>query len=393
MILTRARGARAGVRHLAGGLKVYYAPRRPVFGGTSFPGLFGLARLVRCVVLRERVTLLHAHAAFSALACEALLHCRSLGLPCVFTDHSLFGFGEPASVLTNKTLQFALADASHVVCVSHTAKENTVLRARVPPARVSVVPNGLDADRFSPDAAARPAAGVRIVCLQRLVYRKGTDVLAALIPLVLAARPDASFVVGGDGPKRCVLDAMLEAHPHCVGRVALLGRVPREAVRPLLSSAHVFLSPSLTESFGMACLEAASCGCTVVATAVGGVPETLPSPILRLAPPTLAGLTATLLACLDEAVANDGDAQHRRVAKMYSWERTAERTEAAYARAVAQHAAEAIGQGAPLLGRMRRFGRCGAVSGFVFAAVAAADALLMRVLSILEPEHAIDVVP
>ena len=60
----------------------------------------------------------------------------------VFTDHSLFGFADASSILMNKLLKFSLADCHHVVCVSHTSKENTVLRACVPPSRVSVIPNG-----------------------------------------------------------------------------------------------------------------------------------------------------------------------------------------------------------------------------------------------------------
>ena len=129
-----------------------------MYGGTSLPGLFSLARLLRCIVIRECITLVHGHAAFrrapppsrgphlrslapllvqlsSALANEAVLHARTLGLKAVFTDHSLFGFADASSILTNKTLQFTLADACHTICVSHTSKQNTVLRADVAPER------------------------------------------------------------------------------------------------------------------------------------------------------------------------------------------------------------------------------------------------------------------
>ena len=65
-----------------------------MYGGTSLPGIFSLARLLRCILLRERITLVHGHAAFSALANEAVLHARTLGVAAVFTDHSLFGFSD-----------------------------------------------------------------------------------------------------------------------------------------------------------------------------------------------------------------------------------------------------------------------------------------------------------
>jgi Glycosyltransferase Family 4 len=60
----------------------------------------------------------------------------------LFTDHSLVGFSDPASIALNKTLKFTLADAHAVICVSHTSRENTVLRACLPPRRVYVIPNG-----------------------------------------------------------------------------------------------------------------------------------------------------------------------------------------------------------------------------------------------------------
>lgn len=60
----------------------------------------------------------------------------------VFTDHSLVGFADPASIALNKMLKFTLADAHAVICVSHTSRENTVLRACLPPRRVYVIPNG-----------------------------------------------------------------------------------------------------------------------------------------------------------------------------------------------------------------------------------------------------------
>lgn len=42
----------------------------------------------------------------------------------------------------DQVLKFSLADCHAVICVSHTSKENTVLRACLPPSRVAVIPNG-----------------------------------------------------------------------------------------------------------------------------------------------------------------------------------------------------------------------------------------------------------
>ena len=92
----------------------------------------------------------HGHQAFSVLANEAMLHARTMGYPVAFTDHSLFGFADAASICTNKALKWSLSDVQAVICVSHTSKENTVLRACLPSQRVFVIPNAVDTSKFKP---------------------------------------------------------------------------------------------------------------------------------------------------------------------------------------------------------------------------------------------------
>lgn len=75
----------------------------------------------------------------------------------VFTDHSLFGFADLSAVVTNKLLEITLSTVNHCICVSHTGKENTVLRAKVPKENVSVVPNAVDTAFFTPEPRQRPS--------------------------------------------------------------------------------------------------------------------------------------------------------------------------------------------------------------------------------------------
>lgn len=78
--------------------------------------------LFRTILLAEDITIAHGHSSFSALAQEGLFHAKTLGIRTVFTDHSLFGFADASSILTNKLLELTLSDANHVICVSHTSK-------------------------------------------------------------------------------------------------------------------------------------------------------------------------------------------------------------------------------------------------------------------------------
>lgn len=114
----------------------------------------------------------HSHQAFSVLGNEAALHTRTLGLPVVFTDHSLFGFADASSIATNKILKWTLCDVQAAICVSHTSKENTVLRACLPPDRVFVIPNAVDMAKFKPFPRPQPEPGV-ITCVPLHLHCEG----------------------------------------------------------------------------------------------------------------------------------------------------------------------------------------------------------------------------
>jgi phosphatidylinositol N-acetylglucosaminyltransferase subunit A len=295
---------RVGVRHMTGGLRVYYLPLLPVFDQAVFPGYFTGLPLLRAILARERVTLVHGHQTTSVLQHECLLQAQLLGYRTVYTDHSLFGFDDPAALNLSKYLSFPLAAADAAIAVSHTGRANLVARTGLPPERVYAIPNAVDATKFAPAPDRRPPPpAVTVVLLSRLVYRKGIDLAVRVIPAVAAAKPHVRFVVGGDGPKRLLLEEMRERHG-LHDRVELLGAVPHAGVRAVLNRGHVFLNCSLTEAFCIAILEAACAGCLVVSTPVGGVPEVLPPGLAILAQAPEAGaLTAALLAAIDRVEA------------------------------------------------------------------------------------------
>jgi phosphatidylinositol glycan class A protein len=120
VIVTHAYGDRAGVRYLTNGLKVYYAPAKEIYAEATLPTLYGLFPLLRHIFIRESIQIVHGHGAFSSFCHEGILHGKTMGLKAVFTDHSLFGFADASSILTNKLLKFTLSDIDQVICVSHT---------------------------------------------------------------------------------------------------------------------------------------------------------------------------------------------------------------------------------------------------------------------------------
>ncbi|CAG8511791.1 11786_t:CDS:10 [Acaulospora morrowiae] len=387
IIITHSYGNRTGVRYLANGLKVYYVPHMVIYSEATLPTVYGFFPIFRNIVIREKINIVHGHQAFSSMCHEAILHARTMGMKACFTDHSLFGFADASSILMNKALKFTLSDIDHVICVSHTSKENTVLRAALNAHMVSVIPNAVVASQFKPDPSAPDKNFITIVVASRLVYRKGMDLLVAAIPRICQMNPKVRFIIGGDGPKRIDLEQMREKYL-LHDRVELLGPVMQHEVRNVLIKGQIFLNTSLTEAFCIGIVEAACCGLLVVSTKVGGVPEVLPKEMIIFAKPEEDDLVDAvkdairMITCKEVSPAEF----HDQIKEMYSWVNVAERTEKVY---------DKIWEikNPPLMERLRRYYGCGVWAGKIFCIVMAVDYLFWRFLEWLFPEEGIEIAP
>ncbi|KAF2119920.1 glycosyltransferase family 4 protein [Lophiotrema nucula] len=425
IIITHAYAGRTGIRYLTNGLKVYHVPFFVIYRETTFPTVFSFFPVFRNIVIREQIEIVHGHASLSNLCIEAILHARTMGLRTVFTDHSLFGFADAGSILTNKLLKFALSDIDHVICVSHTCKENTVLRASLDPLMVSVIPNAVVAENFRPlsndshNPRHRDAPGppprigphdtITIVVISRLFYNKGTDLLIAALPRILALHPNVRFIIAGSGPKAIDLEQMIERNV-LQERVDLLGPVRHDEVRDVMVRGHIYLHPSLTEAFGTVIVEAASCGLYVVCTRVGGIPEVLPRHMTEFAAPEeddIVAATGRAIAALRVGKVRT-ELFHNQVKQMYSWTDVAQRTERVYDGISGATSHDQFYQGAgaggawsatrgragvqsfALIERLKRYYGCGIWAGKLFCLCAIVDYLIYVVLEIFAPRSRID---
>ncbi|XP_013404356.1 N-acetylglucosaminyl-phosphatidylinositol biosynthetic protein-like [Lingula anatina] len=389
IIVTHAYGDRKGIRYLTNGLKVYYIPIAPFYNQCAVPTLLTTLPLIRNICVREEITIIHGHSAFSTLAHEAMFHAQALDIRAVFTDHSLFGFADASSILTNKLLMISLSGVNHAICVSHTSKENTVLRASIHPELVSVIPNAVDATAFTPAPENRKKGRVTVVVMSRLVYRKGTDLLAGIIPDICSKYDNVDFLIGGDGPKRIVLEEIREQF-QLHDRVTLLGAIEHNKVREVLVQGDIFLNTSLTEAFCIAIVEAACCGMLVISTKVGGIPEVLPNDLIQLAEPSVKSLTKELEAAIEICKMGRSDAQsherHERVKRLYTWQDVARRTETVY-NMVCEEPPR------PLPDKIMRYQHCGPIAGKIFILFAALNYLLLFLLEWWLPAKDMDKVP
>ncbi|GAA5907873.1 phosphatidylinositol N-acetylglucosaminyltransferase SPT14 [Sporobolomyces salmoneus] len=393
VVITHAYPPRCGVRWLPNGIKVYYIPVQPLpptHVHATLPNFFTALPYLRSIYLREQIDIVHAHAALSALGMEGIMHARTMGIKAVFTDHSLFGLGNMAEIWGNKMLKGCLSDVEAVICVSHTGKENTVLRGALDPSIVHVIPNAVVASQFRPAEPIPPIPEIlTIVCITRFVYRKGIDLLIAALPKVCALHSDVQFLIGGDGPKIVELDQMRDKYQTLLrDRVRLLGPVKHENVRSILSQAQIFLNPSLTEAFGIGILEAACAGLFVVSTRVGGVPEVLPPGLIEFAEPEVDDLVQAISRAIHHVKAGKHDPlfAFTTLRDVYSWTDVAERTERVYTEAMKVDRV-------PVVERLRRYYGTGRIFGIIMCVIVIVDYFWLALLDWWSPRSKIDLAP
>ena len=135
---------------------------------------------------------------------------------------------------------------------------------------IRVIPNPADERLFASADGEQPDPN-QVVFTGRLEKRKGVDVLARAIPLILAAHPAAKFTFyGHDHPSGPDGESMMEHMRQLIGSamsaVELAHPVYRWMLPPIYRRAWVCAVPSLYESFGYTCLEAMASGSAVVAS-------------------------------------------------------------------------------------------------------------------------------
>jgi L-malate glycosyltransferase len=240
------------------------------------PYALALAAKMAEVAETFRLDILHVHYAIphaisAHLAQEMLGGAVKVVTTLHGTDITLVGSDPSLHSIT----RYAINQADAVTAVSHWLKQQTC-ELFAPAVPVEVIHNFVDCEQFRPDLDTQwsgrrycDAPGARLIHVSnfRPVKRaaEALDVLARILP-----QHPARLLMVGDGPDlpRAVQRAKelnVKEHVEFVGN--------REDVAYLLAASDVLILPSESESFGLAALEAMACGCAVLTTNIGGLPE------------------------------------------------------------------------------------------------------------------------
>ena len=284
---------------------------------------------------------IHAHFWMSG---AAALAARPAGVPVVQTFHALGTVKRRhqgrADTSPADRAQVEPDIARRVDRIIATCRDETVeLQAvGVDLSKVDVIPCGVDLRRFQPQGPAEAGgAPHRLVTVGRLVPRKGVEEVVR----ALAEVPDTELVIaGGPDPDAVERDPAMRRMRHVArkagvaDRVVLRGRVARPDMPALLRSADLVVCTPWYEPFGIVPLEAMACGVPVVATAVGGMLDTVADGETGvLVPPRdPAALARELRALLADAPARRrmGERGRIRAEARYGWPGIAVATEESY---------------------------------------------------------------
>ncbi|MCQ9178599.1 glycosyltransferase family 4 protein [Streptomyces sp. IBSBF 2953] len=220
-------------------------------------------------------------------------------------------------------------------------------RARIEPAlgpraRMTRLAPAVDAKVYRPDPAARDELRTRlglhgrrvILCVARLVPRKGQDMLIKAMPLIRREVPDAVLLLVGQGPDEARLHKL--ARRHAPDAVRFMGGMAHTETPRYYAAADVFAMPCRTrkagleaEGLGIVFLEAAASGLAVVVGDSGGAPDTVVDGTTGRVvdgndAEAVAGALTDILSDSDRA-ADMGAAGRRWVEESWSWDASARR--------------------------------------------------------------------
>ena len=222
-------------------------------------------------ILREhRVDVVHLSAPFSTLDFVIPRLCQAMGVPIVVTFHVPFARAASRwSMLASVVYRLyarTLADCDRVIVLG-AEQRNLLVGLGVPESRITVLPNGVDLDSYSPGpSVAREAFGAeRIFCfVGRVDPEKRVEQLVRAF-LDASPPPATRLLIVGDG-----VDLPRLRRRYVDPRVVFTGAILDERSRiDILRASDAFFLPSQLEAHSLALLEAMACGIAVVATAVG----------------------------------------------------------------------------------------------------------------------------
>ncbi len=226
---------------------------------------------------------------------------------------------------------------ARIITVSRAACRDISREFKIPAARFTIAPNGIDTTVFRPQKDIRRQAGRIIVTNSADTPLKGLGYLLKAVARLGRSRRLHLVVVGQ--PKANGTVANMIRHLGIGKNVEFTGRLDQDELVRQYATAAVAVVPSVYEGFGLPAGEAMACGTPVVSTTGGALPEVVGQAGVLVPPADSAALAKALAKVLDNPglAACLGKAGYQRIRKEFTWERAAEKTVDAYRKAICDY--------------------------------------------------------
>ena len=240
---------------------------------------------------------------------------------------------QPLHIVLRPVSRYLWSHAASVIALSRHLRD--LAQLTTPQLDIKVIGNAVDAAMFPKKPASIHPDPIRLICVCRLVKRKG------LIYLIDAMREmrndDVTLQIVGTGDNRKEIESLID-QSDVAHNITMVGYVPRECLVDYYHDADVFVLPSLSESFGQVIVEAMSCGLPVVASRVGGIPETIEHGVngLLVEPASSQALVSAIRRLISEPGLRSkiGANNARQARAEFSWAAVAARYEEVYLQAI-----------------------------------------------------------
>jgi glycosyltransferase involved in cell wall biosynthesis len=184
-------------------------------------------------------------------------------VPIIFGFHVPFQLSSITKIFLTLHKMKRIPIGFHVLNpVDYLYLKNFLAEIRLKKAKLFLVPNGVDCNKFHPGAGTLDESKFRILFVGRLTREKGVDILPYILHELKNLQKNLELtIIGPDMGMGHVVNRMINIFPK---EVRYLGCLPREILPRLYASSHVTLLPSRVERFPLVSLESMACGTPVL---------------------------------------------------------------------------------------------------------------------------------
>lgn len=225
-------------------------------------------------VKKNNIDVIHAHW-WIPTGLIGVFVAKLMRKPLVITSHGTDIFIIGKFVYLKFLAKWIFNQAKLITVVSTALKRRLIDDLHIMEDKIKVVPMPVDLERFYPKNLERKTD---ILCIGRLIERKGIDILVNAIARLRSSMPEINLVVVGTGPEKPRLLEIIKQNG-LEGNITFYESVPNDELIDYYSSSKVFVLPTVTdwkgetEGLGVVLLEALSCKTPVVGTDTGGIPD------------------------------------------------------------------------------------------------------------------------